>query len=114
MELSEKLKAKLTETKNEPNTLKWMDLLQQIGALVIDHQDAIIAALDSSEHNAKCVQFAEDVKRLSQHGGVWIVEQNNGKYEAIFAIRGKANHFYGETPQHAARKAVEALTKGEA
>lgn len=104
MELSERLKALAKDFGGVRHWSRPTFAAQNLAGEVADNLPAILAAL----------QFAEDVKRLSQHGGVWIVEQNNGKYEAIFAIRGKANHFYGETPQHAARKAVEALTKGEA
>ena len=112
MELSEKLKAKLTETKNEPNTLKWMDLLQQIGALVIDHQDAIIAALDSSEHKAKCVQFAEDVERLIETFGEFRVGKHR-KQELEVEYQSSMRRTTHADIFTAARKAAEAL-KGEA
>ena len=85
--------------------------------------NAIIAALDSSEHNAKCVQFAEDVKRLKKSGSVRFMASRVGGIlcQCILyrttttdgdereTVKGRGDDIYT-----AARKAVEALAKGEA
>lgn len=58
--LIERLEAKLAETKAELNTLKWMDLLQEIGAMVVDHQTEIIAGLSA----LKTLRGIEGAKRI--------------------------------------------------
>ena len=84
--------------------------------------NAIIAALDSSEHNAKCVQFAEDVEKLEKFGSVRFMASGTGGIlcQCILyrtttpdaderdTVKGRGGNIYT-----AARSAVAALTKGE-
>lgn len=110
MELSERLK----ENYEKIGTQGWQSIFDD----VMDNLPAILAALDSSEHNAKCVQFAEDVEKMAARGcnpsleDVYDNSDDPGDPEK-YSVRwwdGKLWQFsYGVDYHTAARKAVEAL-----
>lgn len=111
-ELSERLKALVDRAEGYQE-----EPLARLGELVYEHSDEILAALDSSEHKAKCVQFAEDVEKLVSHGlGVWF---ERGSYRVSIDVKDATMDIFIEKSYEgpdiftAARKAAEAL-KGEA
>lgn len=76
--LIERLQAKLQETKTELNTLKWMDLLQEIGALVVDHPEILTAlqTLQRIEGLFKLGKFVEIARPDGSDDGVAVSYQD--------------------------------------
>lgn len=67
-ELSEKLKTCWEHAIAAENTLDrdiWLDRFEEVCR---ENSTEIIAALESVEHDAKCVQFAEDMQKLVESG----------------------------------------------
>lgn len=116
--LSERLKALVESFNGVRHWSRPTVAAQSLACQVADNLPAILAALDSSEHNAKCVQFAEDVEKLVSHGlGVWF---ERGSYRVSIDVKDATidilieKSYAGPDIYMAARKAAEALVKGEA
>lgn len=110
MELSERLKALIREADSSSAGPKFRREVAKLFITVRDNLPEILAALDSSEHKAKCVQFAEDVEKLRESMVPFsMYPQTDGSVFIVIRLLNEDKEFHSPDIYTAARKAVEAL-----